>query len=269
MKTAVIQMTSLDNWDENMEKAEAMIDQAANKGADLVALPEYFPIQGRWNDRLKHAENLHGDTVTRLIEKAKTHGVHILGGTILEKSSQGEKAYNTSVLISPKGEILASYRKIHLFDVDIPGKESIRESNYLNPGKEIVTADTSLGTMGLSICYDLRFPELYRALALAGAEIIFVPSAFTLYTGLQHWEALLRARAIENQCYMIAPAQYGTYPPGKMNFGNSMIVDPWGTVVARAPEEETVIYAEIDLKRLKKVRQNMPCFDHRRPELYQ
>lgn len=268
MKAAVIQMTSLDHWEENVKKAEAMIDQAAENGAELIALPEYFPIQGRWKDRLKHAEALNGETITRLKQKASQHGVYVLGGTILEKSEQDEKAYNTSVFINPDGEILASYRKIHLFDVEIPGKESIRESNYLNPGTEIVTAETDFGKVGLSICYDLRFPELYRALALDGAKVIFVPAAFTLYTGLHHWEALLRARAIENQCFIIAPAQFGTYPPGKTNFGSSMVIDPWGTVVARAPEAETVIYADIDLDRIREVRRNMPCFEHRKPELY-
>ena len=190
-------------------------------------------------------------------------GVHLLAGSFLEKSNEA-RAYNTSLLISSQGDLLAQYRKIHLFDVDIPGQVSVRESDSMKPGEEVVVASTPLGTVGLSVCYDLRFPELYRGLSRKGAEIISVPSAFTFPTGAAHWEALLRARAIENQVYIIAPNQIGKNVYGFADYGNSMIIDPWGKIIARAPDRECFITAEIDLDYLEKVRKELPCLAHQR-----
>lgn len=268
MKIAVIQMNSQENKDRNMETALRLIDEAASEGVKLIALPEYVNFLGETSEKLSKAEPIPGPISQAFAEKAKEHGVFIHCGSILEKADQ-ERSYNTSLLLNDAGEIIAVYRKIHLFDMAIEGRVSSNESSTTKPGDQIVTAETPLGTAGLSICYDLRFPEMYRKLALRGAKIMFVPSAFALYTGIHHWEVLLRARAIENQCYVVAAAQIGSFNSGReTNFGSSMVIDPWGTVIARAPEQEVYITADIDLDELERVRGNMPCFAHRRPELY-
>jgi predicted amidohydrolase len=186
----------------------------------------------------------------------------LVGGSFLERAPDDGKSYNTSLLVLPDGTIAARYRKIHLFDVDLPGEVSVRESDTRAHGRDVVTAATPLGTIGLSVCYDLRFPELYRKLTHAGATILTVPSAFTFYTGAAHWEPLLRARAIENQAYVVAPNQAGKSPHGFPDYGNSMIVDPWGVIVARAAEGEQVIVAELDPERVARVRREMPCQLH-------
>ena len=192
------------------------------------------------------------------------------GGSIVERyPTLAGKFYNTSVLINRDGEIVAQYRKIHLFDVQLANGEKHYESERIVPGNEVVTAEMDGITFGLSVCYDLRFPELYRPLALQGAQVLLVPAGFTLHTGRDHWEVLLRARAIENLCYVVAPAQVGTYPPDKQCFGRSMIVDPWGLVLAQAQDMPTVIMTEIDLAQIEQARAQIPCLEHRRPEVYQ
>lgn len=266
MKIAVVQMNSKENKEKNMQIALNFIDLAARDGADLVSLPEYFNFLGDKTKKLEQAESIPGPTSQALMKKAKEHGIYIHSGSFLEKYDN-ERSYNTSLLINNNGEITATYRKIHLFDIEIDERVSAKESDTIKPGNELVTVETSLGTVGLSICYDIRFGELYRSLALKGAKILFVPAAFALYTGIHHWEVLLRARAIENQCYVVAAAQIGS-SNNVPNFGSSMIIDPWGTVIARAPEKEGYVIADIDLNEVERVRKNVPCISHRKPELY-
>lgn len=261
-------MNTQNNKEKNLQKALKYIDEAAIDGADLVSLPEYFNFLGSNEDRDHMSEYIPGPTTEIMIEKAKEHNIYIHAGSILEKTG-GNKHYNTTVFIDRNGKITGKYQKIHLFDIDIEGKVSAKESDTIKPGKDITVTDTEFGKVGLSICYDVRFPELYRTLALRGAKILFIPSAFTLYTGIHHWEALLKARAIENQCYVIASGQIGSYPPdNKTNFGSSMIVDPWGIVIAKSSEKEGVITARIDFGEIDRVRQSIPAFNHRKPNIY-
>jgi len=260
---AAVQMTASSSKEENLAKAETFVRLAAERSASVVVLPEVFAWRGPRAEEAAQIESVPGPTSVRLGELARRHHIHLLAGSFLEKSDEA-RAYNTSLLFSPDGDILAHYRKIHLFDVDIPGQVRVKESDTKKPGQEVVTSTTSLGVFGLSVCYDLRFPELYRQLAYNGAEVIFVPSAFTFPTGAAHWEPLLCARAIENQAYVIAPNQIGKNTHGFADYGNSMIIDPWGKVIARAADKECFITAEIDRDYLEKVRKELPCLAHRR-----
>jgi deaminated glutathione amidase len=260
---AAVQMTASSVKEENLEKAATFVRLAAERGAVLIVLPEVFAWRGPRVDEPAQVEAIPGLTSERLGELARQYQVYLLAGSFLEKSNEA-RSYNTSLLLSPEGEILAQYRKIHLFDVDIPGQVRVKESDTKKPGQEVVACTTPLGVFGLSVCYDLRFPELYRGLANRGAEVIFVPSAFTFPTGAAHWEPLLRARAIENQAYIIAPNQIGKNAHGFADYGNSMIIDPWGKVIARAADKECFITAEIDRDYLEKVRKELPCLTHRR-----
>ena len=244
---AAVQMTASSSKEENLAKAETFVRLAAERGAALVVLPEVFAWRGPRKEEPGQLESIPGPTSERLAELARSLGIHLLAGSFLEKTTE-QRAYNTSLL----------------FDIDLPGQVSIRESDTKKPGREVVTASTELGTVGLSICYDLRFPELYRGLADGGVELICVPAAFTFPTGAAHWEALLRARAIENQSYLIAPNQIGKNVYGFADYGNSMIIDPWGKILARAPDKECLITAEIDRDYLEKVRRELPCLAHRR-----
>jgi predicted amidohydrolase len=246
----------------NLSRARALAERAVERGATLIALPEVFAWRGARADEPRAATSVPGRVSEFLCRLAADLHVVLVGGSFLERAPEGGKSYNTSLLIDADGAIRARYRKIHLFDVDLPGEVSVRESDTRAAGSEVVTAETHLGTIGLSICYDLRFPELYRRLTIAGATILAVPSAFTFYTGAAHWEPLLRARAIENQAYIIAPNQAGKSPHGFPDYGNSMIVDPWGTVLARAGDGEQIIAAEIDTERVARVRREMPCQLH-------
>lgn len=194
MFVAAIQMNSREDKEKNVQKAEKLIDEVASKGSKVVALPEMFNFLGPDEEKLSQAEDIPGPTIERMINKATQYKIYILCGSILEKSTELDKAFNTSVLIDPQGEIIARYRKIHLFNLEIKGGPLYRESTFIQPGKEIVTVDTKLTKFGLSICYDLRFPELYRKLTFNGARVIFIPAAFTLHTGKDHWEPLIRAR---------------------------------------------------------------------------
>ena len=231
----------------------------------FVALPEKWNLLGSGAELLAGAEPLDGPSLTAAREWARELGIHLLAGSIGERGEA--KAANTSVLIGPGGEDLAVYRKIHMFDVDAGGV-SYRESEHERPGSEVVTAPLGEVELGLSVCYDLRFPELFRILALRGARVIALPSAFTTATGRDHWEVLLRARAIEDQVFLVAPNQVGTAPPHYDSFGHSAIVDPWGRVLAIAPEGECFVAAELDFAEQDRVRDSLPSLANRRPHAY-
>jgi predicted amidohydrolase len=261
---AALQMHSGPDLAANLERAGTLVRAAATRGARLVVLPEVFAWRGLGADEDGIPSTIPGPVSDFLCRLAAELAVVLVGGSFLERSACGQKSYNTSLLIDASGTIRGLYRKMHLFDVDLPGEVTVRESDARVPGADVVTAATELGTIGMSICYDLRFPELYRQLACAGATIVTVPAAFTAFTGAAHWEPLLRARAIENQVYVIAANQTGESPHGFPDYGNSMIIDPWGTILARAGNDEEVITAEIDAERLARVRREMPCLTHTR-----
>ncbi|HEX7464060.1 MAG TPA: carbon-nitrogen hydrolase family protein [Actinomycetota bacterium] len=266
MRVALCQMNSRDDVEANLRRAGELLEEAAGGGADLAGLPEVWTYVGSAARHREVAEPVPGRTSDWLSETALRHRMWILGGSILEAGDDG-KVFNTSLLVDREGELVARYRKIHLFDVELPGQPPIRESFSYTPGDEIVTAETEFGRVGLSICYDVRFPELYRALVVRGAEIVFVPSAFTFETGKDHWDVLLRARAIEGQTFVLAPAQWGTWGrsgSGRRCYGNSLAVDPWGRVVARAPDGVGVTFAELDLGEVSRVRERLPALRHRR-----
>jgi predicted amidohydrolase len=260
---AAVQMTASSVKEENLAKAETFVRLAAERGATLIVLPEVFAWRGQRAEEPAQIEPIPGPTSERLRNLARRYQIYLLAGSFLEKGDDA-RSYNTSLLLGPQGDTLAHYRKIHLFDVDIPGQVRVKESDTKKPGEAIVATTTPLGVFGLSVCYDLRFPELYRQLAAKSAEVMFVPSAFTFPTGAAHWEPLLRARAIENQTYIIAPNQIGKNAHGYADYGNSMIIDPWGKVIARAPDKECFITAEIDRDYVEKVRRELPCLAHRR-----
>jgi predicted amidohydrolase len=264
MRIAAVQMTSGADKAQNLEQATRLVRKAAEFGAQFVGLPENFAWMGPEPERDQNAEALEGPTLTRLAELARTLRVTLLAGSVLETGAPGNRLYNTSALFGPGGERLGVYRKMHLFDVEVGDGQTYRESAAVAPGTEVVVAESPLGKVGLSVCYDLRFPELYRKHAEAGAVLLTVPAAFTLATGKDHWEVLLRSRAIENQAYVLAPAQQGTHPKGRMTWGHAMVIDPWGLVVARASEGEGVAVAELDLAYLQKVRRSLPALQHRR-----
>jgi deaminated glutathione amidase len=261
---AAIQLSTTSDKAANLGKAEHLIRLAAARGARLVALPEVFNWRGKRAEEGEAAEALTGVTLTLMAGLARELEIDILAGSITEHAPGQAKHYNTSVLIGADGKQRAVYRKIHLFDVDLPGRVTFKESDAKLAGTEVVAAETGHGSIGLSVCYDLRFPELYRRLAFNGARILTIPSAFTFPTGEAHWEVLIRARAIENQCYVIAPAQFGPNVHGFTDYGNSMIVDPWGRVLARAGEMEGVVIAPIDLEYLERVRRELPSLANAR-----
>lgn len=269
LKTAAIQVNSRDNPAENLATVERLLDEAAGMGAQFASLPEFWPYLGPYAGFDQAAQTVPGPFIERLQEKARQYRMIVHAGSIVERHPKlPGKFYNTCVLINRAGDVVAKYRKIHLFDVNLANGEKHYESERIVPGDEIVTAEIDGITFGLTICYDLRFPELYRLLALRGAQIIMVPAGFTLHTGRDHWEVLLRARAIENLCYVVAPAQVGSYPPNKHCFGRSMIIDPWGLVLAQAPDVPGVIMAEINLEAITEARAQIPCLENRRPEAY-
>ena len=261
---AAVQMVASDDKAANLKEAQDWVRLAAAQGARVVALPEVFIWRGEKKREREFAETIPGPSSTALAGLAHELRVYLLAGSILEAIPGSDKAYNTSLLFDPAGELIASYRKIHLFDVDLANGTSLRESATREYGDGVIVADTEFCPMGLTVCYDLRFPELYRALATRGAQIIFVPSAFTAYTGAAHWETLLRARAIENQVYIIAADQFGKSPKSFETHGHSMIVDPWGNISAELADGPGVINAEIDLDYLAKVRAELPSLKHRR-----
>jgi deaminated glutathione amidase len=261
---AAVQMLASDDKAANLKEAKHGVRHAAAQGARVVALPEVFIWRGSKKVEREFAEPIPGPSSAAIAELARELRIYLLAGSILEEIPGSEKAYNTSLLFDPAGKVVASYRKIHLFDVDLANGVSLRESDTRAHGETVAVIQTDLCSMGLSVCYDLRFPELYRGLAGQGAELIFVPSAFTAYTGEAHWETLLRARAIENQAYIIAPDQFGKSAKSFETHGHSMIIDPWGKVIAELPDGPGVITAEIDLEYLANVRAELPALQHRR-----
>jgi predicted amidohydrolase len=268
LRVACVQLKASGDKAETIERAGILIARAASTGADLVLLPEKWNGIGPADVLREIAETVEdGETIAAMRGWAREHGITLVGGSIAERREGHEKLSNTCFVFDPQGEIVAEYRKIHMFDVQVGG-HVYRESESEEPGDGPATCEVDGWKLGLTICYDLRFPELYRLLAVEGAEVVTVPAAFTLYTGKDHWELLLRARAVENQCYAVAANQWGAHPDGKAAYGRSMIVDPWGLVLAQAPDEDTVISAELDRARLEDIRRNLPSLAHRQPAAY-
>jgi predicted amidohydrolase len=268
VRVAAVQLNATADLAANMDVADRLTRAAAADGAQLIVLPEKWTAIGSEQDLRASAQPLDGPAIGWARSCARELGVELVAGSILERVAGQQKLANTSVHIDAGGEIRALYRKIHMFDVEVEGRR-YRESELEQAGEEIVLSATSDGLeLGLSICYDLRFPELYRILAVRGARLITVPAAFTLATTRDHWETLLRARAIENQAFVIAANQVGPHPAGQHSGGRSMIVDPWGVVLAQAPDGETHITAELDLARQREIRARLPSLANRRPEAY-
>lgn len=268
MRIACVQMTSRDDKEANLEQAERLVAEAVAGGAELVLLPEKWNYIGDAAGLHEAAEPIEsGKSVEVMSRWAAQHGITLVGGSITERREGREKLSNTCLVFDPDGSLQAVYRKIHLFDVEVGGLV-YRESEAEEGGDEPVLARADDWRIGLSICYDVRFPELYRVLAVEGADVLTVPSHFTLHTGRDHWEVLLRARAVENTCYIAAAAQVGETRPGRPSYGRSLIADPWGLVLALAPDEESVIFADLDRERVDDVRRNLPSLASRRPEAY-
>ena len=261
---AAIQMTSVPNLEKNLVQAEELIELAVRQGAELVSLPENFSFLGLETDKIAQAAAIASATEKFLKTVAQRFQVTILGGGF-PVPVDSDRVYNTALLVSPNGEELYRYQKVHLFDVNVPDGNTYRESSTVMAGTELPTVYPSpeLGNLGISICYDVRFPELYRHLAYKGADILFIPAAFTAYTGKDHWQVLLQARAIENTCYVIAPAQTGQHYALRQTHGHAMIIDPWGVILADAGEKPGVAIAEINPVRLEQVRRQMPSLQHR------
>ena len=267
MRAAAIQLNSTADVDRNLATAERLVDAAAAAGAELVVLPEKWSALGPGEMLLELAEPLDGPIVTAARGWAQRLGITLLAGSVGERIEGSERIANTSLLISRDGEIEATYRKIHMFDVDVGGV-SYRESEHERAGEEIVVAPAAGTDLGMTICYDLRFPELFRILALRGARVITVPSAFTATTGRDHWEVLLRARAIEDQLFVVAANQFGTAPPSFSSWGHSMIVDPWGRILDVLADGEGHAIADLDLGEVERVRAQVPSLASRRDGAY-
>jgi predicted amidohydrolase len=267
LRAAAIQLNSNEDKARNLETAASLGREAAAAGAELIVLPEKFNVLGTAEQLVAGAEQLDGPTMRWAADLACELGAWIVAGSIVERLEGEDKLRNTSALVDPNGEIRAVYRKIHMFDVEVGGV-TYRESDTEAPGDEIVLADAAGLPLGLAVCYDLRFPELFRILALRGARAIALPSAFTLHTGKDHWEVLVRARAIENQVFMVAAGQIGTHPPNHQSYGRSMIVDPWGLPLALAPDRECFVVADLDLEAQERIREKLPSLSNRMPEAY-
>jgi nitrilase len=267
LKIGLSQMNSRENKQENLAAAERSIKELAGRGAELIMLPENFNFMGPESERKGNAEPIDEspslDRIRNLSAELKVH-VHI--GSYVER--EGSRFYNTGVVFNDHGERIARYRKIHLFDVDIPGGKSYRESNVITAGNEVVTFAMGAFTFGMATCYDLRFPELFRRLGEMGVDVILLPAAFTLQTGRDHWELLLRARAVENLCWVAAAGQWGPSPPDNLTFGRSMVVNPWGLVVGLAPDGVSTLTAELDLDTIRTIRTNFPVHRHIRKDLF-
>jgi deaminated glutathione amidase len=268
MRAAAVQLTSTADRDRNLATADRLTREAAAAGAELVVLPEKWAVLGAPEDIVAGAEPFDGPALAWASATARELGIDLVAGSIAERVPGADRGSNTSVHFGPDGEEKAVYRKVHMFDVEVGGT-TYRESANEAPGDELVLSETAGGVeLGMSICYDLRFPELYRILAVRGARILVVPAAFTLATTREHWEILLRARAIEDQAFVVAPNQVGEHAKGYRSGGRSMIVDPWGVVLAQAPDSETFITAELDLDRQAEIRRTLPSLANRRPQAY-
>ncbi len=265
LTVAVVQLNAGEDKQANVDRAEAIVVAAARAGAQVVALPEFFTYLGPDDRYADVAEPVPGPTTERCMRIAREHSIHIVAGSIPERDADTGSLFNTSVLIDTEGTIAAKYRKIHLFDVVI-GDVSEQESRFLTAGEEVVTGEIDGRRVGLSVCYDLRFPELYRRLAARGAEVLFLPAAFTTFTGKDHWEILVRARAIENQCFVVAANQFGPHVGGS-SYGRSMIVDPWGIPLAIAPDGDSFALARLQFAQLREIRERLPALANRRLSL--
>jgi predicted amidohydrolase len=266
MKAAVVQMNSTRDGAANLAAAESLVRQSAGAGADLIVLPEKWPWLAAGEGVVEGAEEIDGPALSAASSWANELGIHLVAGSVTERRTDGTLS-NTSVVFGPDGETLATYSKIHMFDVDVGGN-SYRESDYETPGSETTSFGAGPIEVGLAICYDLRFPELFRHLVDRGVEVLSIPAAFTETTGRDHWEVLIRARAIENQCFVLAANQFGEAAPGYGFWGHSMIVDPWGEVLATVGEGEGFAVSDLDLERLEQVRSDLPALRHRRPTLF-
>ena len=263
MRVALVQMNSQDDKAVNLERAEGLVAQAAAWGPDLVVLPELWTYLGPRKRHAGVAEPIPGETSELLGRWASRYRFWLVGGSYLESVEGSERFFNTSVALSPDGDLVARYRKLHLFDVEVDGK-TYQESATIAAGAETVVTQLGRASVGLSVCYDLRFPELFRALAAQGARVVAVPSAFTAETGKDHWHVLLRARAIENQVYVLAPAQAGSHGPTRRSYGHALVVDPWGTILAECGEPEGFALARLDFAYQDKVRAALPVLSHRK-----
>lgn len=268
LKVSMIQMKVTDQVKENVKRALELIHQAAQSKPDLIVLPENFHFMGRKQEFFDNAESLEGPTLAKFKETAVEFGTYIVAGTMRLRFPGEEKLRNTCCVINPQGEIQDMYHKIHTFNARIGGR-NYAGSQIEQSGDEIVVTSIKGVPVGLSACFDVRFPEMFRIMALKGAKVILVPAIFMLHSGKDHWEVLLRARAIENQVYMVAPATYGTFPPHhEWSYGRSMVIDPWGVVMAQAPDKESVITADLDLEWIDQIREKVPTLSQRRPEVY-
>lgn len=264
MRAAVLQLSSQDDVAKNLARVATLVGEAARAGAELVTLPENFAFMGDEAQKRAIAEGPGGPIANAVSDAARGHGVWIVAGGMPEASDDPDRPFNTSLLVDPRGEIVARYRKMHLFDVDLADGTTLRESSATRAGDAPVLAAVNDVKLGMSICYDLRFPELYRTLTTQGARIVTVPAAFTVTTGKDHWHVLLRARAIENQVFVLAPAQHGKHPRGRTTYGKSLIVDPWGDVLAQCSEGEGFALATLDFAAQDRVRAGLPCLAHRK-----
>jgi predicted amidohydrolase len=269
LNVAAVQLSSGSDIARNVDAAVGLVHEAADRGAQYVQVPEYFNFLGPFSGFANAAETVPGDTTRRMSEVATARQVTLHLGSLLERSPIEGKFYNTSVVIGPNGAIIATYRKVHLFDVNVPGAIIHRESDVIAPGEEIVIARLDGYALGLSVCFDVRFPELYRKLALAGADVIAIPAAFNAVTGLAHWDLLVRSRAIENHAFVVAAAQSGTTAEGIATYGHSLIVDPWGEVLAQATSDgPEVVTATLELEEVDRRRSQISVMDFRRPDVY-
>jgi predicted amidohydrolase len=263
VRVAACQLNARDNRADNLRAARDLLERAAAAGADFAMLPEYVDYLGPSAGAPK-PEPIDGEFATFFADAARDLGIWVHAGSFHEIGPDSDRTYNTSLIFGRDGTLAATYRKIHLYDVEIPGRVSYQESRTVAPGSELITASIDGVPFGVSICYDLRFPELYRRLAVDGATVLVVPAAFMMHTGRDHWEVLLRARAIENQCYVLAAGQIGDHEPHRTCFGRSMVIDPWGTVVAQAPDTIGITVADLDFERLSVVRAELPSLANRR-----
>ena len=268
LKVGLVQLNTRSDQAANLAIIERLIGEAAARGARFVMLPEYAPYLGPKEGKNASAETVPGPLTERYAALARRYDIYLHAGSMVERTETPGRNANTTIVFDPSGAIIAKYRKIHLFDIEIPGKVSAKESDTVAPGDEIVTVEIEGITFGLAICYDVRFPELFRLLALKGAEVLCNPAAFTLYTGKDHWEVLLRARAIENQAWMLAAAQTGAHEPNAACYGRSMVIDPWGIVTAQASDGVGVIVTEIDTALVAKQRLEVPSLANRQPAVY-
>jgi len=267
LSCAVVQLQSGDDVAANLQAVRKSVAAVAQRGAKLVVLPENFAFFGAEAARAAIAEDLGsgaGPIQRCLSELSREHGLYIIGGGMPERSGEPARPFNTSAVWNPAGQVIARYQKIHLFDVTLPSGDTMHESRSTMPGQSAVVVDIEGFKVGLTVCYDLRFPLLFGELRRRGAEVLVVPAAFTQQTGLDHWRPLLQARAIENQCWLLAAGQWGVHPGGRSTFGHSMVIDPWGTVVAESPNRVGFAVASADHESIRSVRARIPCFEHRR-----